>query len=512
MAIGLLSKPNMKRGWQWILSQSPATFWIPLAIGFIVCAVTYLDPQISESMQLELGSMRRINIFQSVPYLLSSLVLLVPFFVILAVLKFWRDDEAPLVVAFFLLHTPIVNIGPADPFYGFLSLGLMLWIIKILVYNRRLAPPSPTVIAGLLLMAFAVVSCRRLGFIQASVRGIFTIFLNLIFISMVMNHARTEQKLRKFIDLAIAAAVFSSVIGIGQWLLWRVTGIVVIGSDIPEQSWEITPLGLMFAANGLGRNANHFGALLAWPCAMAFYLGLSPAIERRQQLLYRIAFCITFIAVILSLAKIGWIGLFVCFILAPYFLKRNISTWYTFLLIFALFLALLGGIHNVVIDMVTALNTGSLGERYTNYGLAVQVFREYPLTGVGLYTFADYPENLSRFPVHNAILQVFTEVGVFAGLAYCFILGSLYVRLILLIRRPLSPLQRAFVHALLLAHVELFIHVQMELMAYFSSVWLLMGLSECALRVYGRKVEARSVWPLFRRNAWTPDGNAVAPT
>jgi O-antigen ligase len=512
MGRGLLSIPNIKSGWQWMREQSPTTLLIPLAIGLAVCAVTYLDPQISENMQLELGSVRRINIFQSVPYLLSLLVLILPFFVIWSMMNFWGVNEALMVVAFFILHMSIVNVGPADLFLSFILLGFVLWIIKVLVYNRRFVPPCPTVIVSFLLLAFAVVSCSQQGFIQSSVKGLFYIFLDMVFVFLVINLATSEEKVRKFINLAIAAAVFSSVLGIGQWLLWRLTGTVVVGSDAAGQMWEMSPWGPIFAANALVRGANHFGAFIAWPCAMAFYLGLSPAVEYRQQWLYRIAFCILFIGVILSFAKIGWIALIICFIVAPYLLKPNVSTWYTCFLVFALLLALLGGIHNVVYDMITAFNTGSLGERYTNYGLAIQAFKEHPLTGVGLFTFEEYPENLTRYPVHNAILQVFTEVGLFAGLTYCFILGSLYVRLILLMRRPLSPLQRAFVHALFLAHIELFIHSQMELMAYFSSVWLLIGLSECALRVYGMKVEARLAWPLFRRDAWTPGGSAVAPT
>ena len=100
----------------------------------------------------------------------------------------------------------------------------------------------------------------------------------------------TEAKLLKLSDVVIAAATFSSIIGILQWLYWRFTGVVVIGSDYMKQAFELAPWGgLVFAANGLARNANHFGAMIAWTCPFAFFLSLSRTTDPLRRRLYFIA-------------------------------------------------------------------------------------------------------------------------------------------------------------------------------------------------------------------------------
>ena len=100
---------------------------------------------------------------------------------------------------------------------------------------------------------------------------------------------------------------------------------------------------------------------------------------------------------------------------------------------------------------------------------------------------------MSPQPVHNADLQMMTEIGIVPGVLLCLILLLIFVRLLIGIgRTPPGPLQQAG-KGVTLALVGLTVHFMFEPFINSLVSWSMIGLAEATALLLYVSPSARAV-------------------
>ena len=168
------------------------------------------------------------------------------------------------------------------------------------------------------------------------------------------------------------------------------------------------------------------------------------------KLIYTIILVLLLVSLGYTFSRAAWLGLIASFILLSLFSKRNIIHYAVLVISFILiFYQPMQNVRNVsfVSDKVVELKEeesiieekvekksfitkfSGMG-RKTFWGEAINVFKQRPITGVGLKTYRevalDLDEEFSGYHVHNCYLQMLAEIGVLGLLSFCWIIISIF--------------------------------------------------------------------------------------
>ncbi len=149
-------------------------------------------------------------------------------------------------------------------------------------------------------------------------------------------------------------------------------------------------------------------------------------------------------SVLLSFSRGGYLGMFAglfsVIILSWKFLIPKIKV--------VIFLIILAGIISLLIpqnpianriNSIINLEEGSNAGRLIIWQQAADVFREHPISGVGIgnYSFYLFPEEKYRTPIyaHNTYLDIASEMGIFALIAWIGIFLSCFWQLFKIIKK-----------------------------------------------------------------------------
>lgn len=357
---------------------------------------------------------------------------------------FWRTEAAFYFLVAYLPWQLALNLAPdVDLLSGrvMILLLFLVWLIKVVKSGGLKTARNQVAIALILILAVSLISLlvaqnpvwgARKWLVFVSVFPLF--FLTKYFIN-------DWKKTRQLIWVMSVSAALAALVALGQFLAQFIWGLEKV------MAWwggQIAPwfLGQTFAQSVIqnpswlveisGRTLMRAIGLFPDPHMLAFFLGLtSPLVlvmifyEKRYRLLLFIVYCLSFIVLLLTFSRGGYLGLVLGLAAMSVMAWRHLAVkekkfWGSFLVLALIVILLVGvpvlGRFFSSFDLAEGSNLGRLAIWQESWA----VFKTSPMLGVGLgnYPLAlDFGANYrSAVTSHNLYLDILAETGLL-GLA-----------------------------------------------------------------------------------------------
>lgn len=440
---------------------------------------------------------------QQVPYVLSLLVLaavLTGMLVARHRALLWRDQFALATVAIvYSLHLSAIDLGPINPLNIMIAVVCALWLLHRFVDHTASWSPSAFFHLTVLFMACVLASALNHDWHDIW-RGWLTLLPKLVLI-LILTDILYD---RRHVDLAVRALIASSAIAA---LVGMVQSGLYFGYQFeatlmaPEQSRYVTIAGLpVLRASGLQPTAHDFALALAVAALIALYLAGNAHGWRRAWFVG--AASAALVGVILSVVRGQWIGVAVGLVLLPLVARPRLTLVLWAPLGIGLFaVGIASGLLPNVVLAVEGINEAGSAVRLELLSAGIRAVMDHPLNGVGIGNFGSYFVNFERYPVHNAVIQAASEIGVIGGLAFVTSLTWVAARLVYGIRAVSDADTCHQLKALLLGYVCLIVAIQLAPAADNVFVWFYLVLADSAVRVALRETRAGTATALEQQGS-----------
>lgn len=431
---------------------------------------------------------------QRVPYALSLLVLAAALAAALVARHralLWREQFALTTVAIvYSLHLMAVDIGPINPLNVLTALVCTLWLLHRFVDHTAPWSPSGFFHLSVLFMACVLASGLNHDFFD-SVRGWLTLLPKLVLV-MILTDILDD---RRHVDLAVRALIASSAIvalvGMVQSSLYWAYQLefTLMAADSPR---FVMLAGLpVLRASGLQHTPHSYAQALAVAALIALFLA-GTAHGWRRAWFAGAAFAAS-VAVILSVARGQWAGVLVGLVLLPLVARPRLTLVLWVPLGFGLFaVSIASGLLPWAVGAILSINEGGSTVRLELLGAGIRAMLDHPLIGVGIGNFGSYLPTYERYPVHNSVIQVASELGVIACLVFVTALAWVAARLVTGIRAAADAHACHQLKALLVGYLCLLVAIQFDPVAYSEFVWFYLVLADSAVRVALRETRGEA--------------------
>jgi len=451
---------------------------IPILLGGWVAFIVCIDPFIAHFYPVEIYGYNLLGLF---PYILSSLIIALVLGIPFIFKNFWEGNKLLLAGTVISLQFASVRLlGPIDTLNIFTLLIFTFWLARVFVYKDRIII-SPIFILHLGICAFAILSLSSSINPTGTIKGIITILIQVLLVFLLINYLTTKRLILILLNFFFLGVIFSSLIGISQYVIWATLGkVYVLPTGNPSAFWELTPFGFTFRAAGLFEHPNNLSTAVGPGGILMLYFSLSSIFTFRWRLLYFIGFILVATAVLLTFSRSSWLGMGLGCLLIVYFKKPVLLVY---LLGTSIILAFTG-ILQAIFDMLTSFNPGAIDARSFLTKLSFQSIQENLWTGLGAHGFEEYPGNIEDLPVHNTILQSLTDIGIFAMIIFCLMFLLLFIRLFLGAINVKIEKDKVILQGILCFLVVFFTHMQFDMFFYFATTWMYVALIESVILVF----------------------------
>lgn len=378
--------------------------------------------------------MRKVRLFE-------DLVLLLVYIIILGTGLFW------CLSCFDKFLLPKFTL-----FYVVLSFATVLWIFKLMFEERIIVKLDITYLI-LLFVAINFISAISAKSKQLSIQDITFIICLAILFSILVDILNHDIKIEGIINIISIVCIIASAIGILQFFSIDITGVAK--RKLVEANFFSTTFGYR----------NYLGEYLAILFPLFLVLSLSSTY-------YLVLTAISFITIILIQSRAVWISIFISFFfLLILFIKyigwdilkqyiRRMSILFVFLIFISVSLIYISskmeGPSNIKTRLLQSMKFegSSLQERLLFWKVAALMFKENPLTGIGVGNFKlQYLTYYEKLPlktkleffekqhprqhpknVHNELLQILAETGIFGIFIFLWIGIYFFVKGISILR------------------------------------------------------------------------------
>jgi O-antigen ligase len=378
----------------------------------------------------------------------------------------------PLESAFFSIGSGAVTYTRLLGVYLFI-----LWFAKMVIQRRRMAV-MPYTKWLLPFLVWASASILWASDRQASVQSLLTLIQMFAFGLLVYNEAIDRKRLNAMLVVLVAGSTLAVILG--YFRMGTLTGHALLTLQSQGVKEYASIVGLAFLSGFIlyfFGDKHRRGLLPLFISAICIY----PLLASSERGVY-LAIMIAILALgFISQRKLAYITYAVLAVLAFYGVFQLIARF--------------GGLSSFAISRFSISNiieTGGTG-RTEIWNVGWRMVQDHPLIGVGLGNFpavfnkytpvAVFDPSLAGSGPHNDLLSVAAETGVIGLLLFIGLLGSLGVRLLQLLRKPLDPgmivlsawVMGLFVYSLSDGLTSVFI--------YRKFYWLIIVLVEVAIKV-----------------------------
>lgn len=463
----------------------------PLLMGVFFGIWVVLDPLIVSGLTL---SMERFRFLNEIPYISTLALATIASLFCISRLN-WHSIQhyrGPILVTFTMVssHLVALGVGPVNP----LSVSVLL-ILALWVYEQLSSPQRTmrfTAFNTLTILFFVAMLISTLNHHPADVfEGIIKTLPKLLLAWLLVDIIDEKYKARLAIKAVLWAAVLAALAGIAQVGVYYFFQLEYTLAN-ENFKYVMTPIGPLLRASGLSLTANQFAPPIAVAGVMALYLGICRVTVMNRLILFPIAL-LCFAAVGLSIVRGTWIATLFAILCISFIAKPRWSFHWFSLAILVVAIAILTGFLSWAIKSVVGISESGVGERIILLTTGIDAMLNNPLTGLGIYNFGSVSPSLERYPVHNAMIQVGSELGITGFLVFLGMLVYLPVRIV---RAKLKAHDRTDVNllsALLVGYIALFVAIQAEPMAYSQFVWIYFALAEATARCIENENEVRAL-------------------
>jgi len=361
-----------------------------------------------------------------------------------------------------------------------------IWLLEFLI-KKDTETKQPIRRPNLFLTLYLAITCLSLVFGNFQLIASFEIFLlaqMFLLYFYVINNIRSRDSLVYIVVVLLVGLIAESLIIMLMQVIGQGFNFAGIMGNIysgPSNPGGISRIG------GTLQSANSAGSYLSMLMPLAFSILLTK-LKRPYKWLGLIAFICGVVALILTGSRGAWLGSSISFLAFGIFSFRR--GWLDSRIV------VIGAVIGIIISLIFftpiyqrifGYDAGAAAGRITQYQVAFQIIRDYPVFGVGannyaaiqrLYVALDSGEKVFRWAVHNKYLLVWAETG-FLGLLFfvLFLISTIRqgFKITRIEDRLLSPLALGLSAAIIGQMVHMFFDVfhgrtQVQLL------WLIAGL------------------------------------
>lgn len=460
----------------------PAHALVPALIGSLVAAGIAADAWWARGLSLRWASPW---LRGEAPPLLSLLAAMALALVVgtATLLRGWLPAREHVPIALLFVATQLVgfNLANIEPLKIALLIVFAGWLADALVNNRPLRAYPPFLMMWLVILAFAFASVLngQLGSLVAQ----YSIVAKFLMFFIVANIVRTPAQLLFTVRLLVALGIASAMLALAQEALFYFFRIPLSLEDNATKYWfKDTPLGWMIRASAFHPTAQNLSHYLLMALALLMLGPFSVALRLFGGLSMALGVFFTF-------TGNGLVVMAFLLFLAPVAHRPRLLLHYlSAVLLVAVLAYQTGALAWVYEKYLLPISGKSAEDRIGLMQLGLEVIERHPLIGVGLNNFG----RVSPQPVHNAYLQMVTEIGIVPGVLLCMILLLIFVRLLIGVgRTPPGPLQKAG-KGVMLALVGLGSHFMFEPFINSLVSWSVIGLAEATALLLYRSPSTRA--------------------
>ncbi len=306
-------------------------------------------------------------------------------------------------------YTHLLDVDLIYAFDATLGLLYAVWIAETRWFRRRPIYWGGLTIPWVLLLIWTCLSFVNAISLTMAGIGVYMIVKAFLIYLYMINNIRTKARLRVAVNWVLGGMLFQGFLGIVQYTTGSSLGLEFAGAVFKGRSES----GLARIRGTLGI-PNQFGAWLA----LIFPLGVSLFIfelERRRKLYYGLSTLFGAFALLLTFSRSAWAGVIggMLFFLAIVTYKRLLKVKYIVAMVLGAIV--LAGVVIYFWSLIQLrFETGATGKyRLIMANIALELFKENPIFGVGLHNYRFHSMQYFRFwqPVHNTYLRLLTETG-----------------------------------------------------------------------------------------------------
>lgn len=416
--------------------------------------------------------------------------------VVIAALRRCRPDPDcwPILLLFSATQLVGFSIANIEPVKITLLVLLAHWLAGALGNDRTVRLYRPHLLLWLPILMFSLASVVN-GRVVSLVAQ-YSIAAKLLMFFFVANIVRTPKQLRFTVRLIVALGMSSAVIALLQEAIFYFLKLpLTLDVNAPKDWFKQTPLGWMIRATAFHPTAQNLNDFLLMALAMLLAGPFTVARRVGGTLLLGAGVFFTF-------TGNGLVVMVFLMLLAPIVRRPRLALHYLTTLMLIVLSAyqsgLLGWIYG---KYLLPLSVKSAEDRIELLQMALEVIGRHPWVGMGLNNVG----RVSPQPVHNAYLQMVTEIGVVAGCLLVLILLLVGVRLAIGVRWSRGTAERDSGKAVLLAFLSLTLHFSFEPFINSLVSWSLIGLAEATALILASPVRSdRGFRPSPHAAASTP--------
>jgi hypothetical protein len=403
------------------------------------------------------------------------------------------DNKEKVFVASILLSSQLIAItGGRLEISDFTALGvLFLWSLSIFTDKEYKIMLSPWHILFLLFLLSVLLSVFNGG--RDSIPRLPAVFKEITIFFIIVNIIRNREIAFFSLKIFFSVITFSAIMGIFQEILFFFWGIEFVGyvpEDMRRYMWEPTSMGVLMRVP----------ALTSWYTILANFLliGIVVGVNlifysvltgKKERLFLYMAVPLMTIALILTFSHSTMIVLLLAVIVLIVIRWPSLKIHVPILLVIMLLALVSGFITDFVEEPKKYFLTEDVRVRVEllRDGIA-GFFNRHTFIGNGIGTGSRYTSNIDHWAVHNNVVLIADELGLFGIFAYGTLFSVFIYRQIISILRLKDRKDKAVSISLLIALIAYMTNLQSQPTYIDFFLFMYLGLTEAVIRTLSHQV------------------------
>lgn len=448
--------------------------WSPIFYGMIIGILVVLSPIIDIILSLQ----RYIEFFPYKSLSILMLFLISLYFLYFSVVKKYLFSKKDAIFIVLLILSSQVGLG-AKIDLSDLTVFIILFFFLINTFidsDYKIKVPLHLLLLALMFFIVLSGSIPSLFKLPSVLKSILAFFL-------MVNLIRSKEHAFFAIKVFIAITTCSAIIGIAQEIIFLTTGLSLVGfvsSKMKDLMYTSTSWGIFLRVPALTGWYLLLTNYLIIGIVLIVNLLLYPIVaKKRDRLVMYGALIIMSVGLLFTFSNSGELSVVIGVILSIFIKWRRFSIHFLMASLALGIFAYLTGIYDKFIETV-AYEIGLCGDlgvrlRLLHDGIEGFLYR-HPFTGTGIDMGAQYTQNINNWPVHNMLVLIADELGMFGLMIYLLLVIGIFVYLLNCIQSIKDNGGKFIIIALLVSLIALFVNIQFHPTYKDYSLFMIYGM------------------------------------